>query len=90
MPQLNNLALSSDFITKAIKAYINDLGIQFSIIEEGPDPSAPNKFIPFATVLGRKIYIHSGPFGVTDDVKEAVFAVTRQGAEELIAAYEAV
>jgi hypothetical protein len=87
MPQLNNLALTEEFITRVIKAYIQDNDIEFTVLEEGPDPQAPNKFIPEATLLGRKVYLHAGPLKITDNKGEAIFASTKQGALEHIAAF---
>lgn len=87
MPQLNNLALTEEFITKVIKAYILDNDIEFEVLMEGPDPANPNKFIPEATVLGRKVYLHGGPLKITDSKTEAIFASTLQGAQEHIAAF---
>jgi hypothetical protein len=87
MPQLNNLALTEEFITKVIKAYIQDNDIEFEVLMEGPDPANPNKFIPEAVVLGRKVYLHGGPLKITDNKMEAIFASTLQGAQEHIAAF---
>lgn len=87
MPNLNEFPIPLDLMSKLVKEHLS--GSEFEILEEGPDPMSPNKFIPKTVLFSTPLYLSGGLFGVTSKKSEALFAVTREGAEQLITAFEA-